>query len=79
MSDLPTPQRAYRGAAILHGILAVVILAVAAISGGGLVRALLVAVAYFVVATGWSWFRFRQREIRADPRRQAASNGGKRS
>ena len=79
MSDLPTPRHAYRGSAILHGILSVVILAVAAISGGSLARALLVAIAYFVVATGWSWFRFRQREARADHRRQATSNGGKRS
>ena len=79
MSDLPPPRNAYRGSAILHGVLAVVILAVAAISGGSLVRAVLVAVAYFVVATGWSWFRFRQRAARTDHRRQAASNGGKRS
>jgi membrane protein implicated in regulation of membrane protease activity len=79
VSDLPTPPHAYRGSAILHGILAVVILAVAAISGGSLARALLVAVAYFLVATGWSWFRFRRREARTDHRRQATSNGGKRS
>jgi hypothetical protein len=46
-------------------VLAVVILVVAAISGGSFARALLVALAYFVVATGWSWFRFRQRETRA--------------
>ncbi len=65
MSDLPPPPRAYRGSAILHAALAVVILVIAAISGGSLARALLVALAYFVVATGWSWFRFRQRETRA--------------
>jgi membrane protein implicated in regulation of membrane protease activity len=46
-------------------VLALVILVVAAITGGGLARAFLVAVAYFVVATAWSWFRFRQRETRA--------------
>ena len=65
MSDLPPPPRAYRGSAILHGVLALVILVIAAITGGGLARAFLVALAYFVVATGWSWFRFRQRETRA--------------
>lgn len=79
MSDLPTPPRAYRGSAILHGILALVILAVAAISGGDLVKALLVAVAYFLVATGWTWFRFRQRESRATPTRDPSSNGSGRS
>lgn len=79
MSDLPTPRHAYRGSAILHGILSLVILAVAAISGGSLVRALVVAGAYFVIATGWTWFRFRRREARGGHRRQATSNGGKRS
>ena len=72
MSDLPPPRNAYRGAATLHAVLAVVILVIAAISGGNLLKAFAVAVAYFVVATAWSWFRFRQRESRvAGPR----SNG----
>ena len=72
MSDLPPPRNAYRGSATLHAVLAVVILVIAAISGGNLAKAFAVAVAYFVVATAWSWFRFRQRESRvAGPR----SNG----
>ncbi len=80
MSDLPPPSRPYRGSAILHAILALVILVVAAVSGGNLVKALLVAVAYFVVATGWTWFRFRQRASRTPPpERRASSNGGGRS
>jgi hypothetical protein len=77
MSDLPPPPRPYRGSAIVHGVLAVVILVVAAISGGNLVRALLIALAYFLVATGWTWFRFRQREARAarSPERSTSGNG----
>jgi hypothetical protein len=75
VSDLPPPSRPYRGSAILHGILALVILVVAAISGGDLLRALLVAVAYFLVATAWSWFRFRQRESRK-PKPQPGSPTG---
>ena len=78
MSDLPPPSRPYRGSAILHAILALVILAVAAISGGSLFKAFLVAVAYFLVATGWSWFRFRQRESRrAQARSTLTRNGSK--
>jgi hypothetical protein len=73
VSDLPTPRQPYRGAVIFHAILAGVILLVAAISGGDLVKTLLVAVAYFVAATSWSWFRFRQRESRAAG---AGSSGG---
>jgi predicted alpha/beta-hydrolase family hydrolase len=79
VSDLPAPPRAYRGSAVLHAILALVILVVAAISGGSLVKALLVAVAYFLVATGWTWFRFRQRASRATPERNPSSNGSGRS
>ena len=52
MSDLPPPRNAYRGAATLHAVLAVVILVIAAISGGSLAKAFVVAVVYFVVATG---------------------------
>ena len=76
MSDPPAPPRAYRGSAIVHAVLALVILVVAAISGGGLVKAVLVAAAYFVIATGWTWFRFRQRESRAATSEgQPSSNG----
>jgi hypothetical protein len=73
VSDLPTPRQPYRGAVIFHAVLAGVILLVAAISGGDLVKTLVVAVAYFVAATAWSWFRFRQRETRAA---EAGSSGG---
>jgi hypothetical protein len=64
LSDLPPPSRPYRGAALLHAVLAAVILVLAAATDGDLGKAAIVAAAYFVVATGWSWFRFRQRESR---------------
>ena len=64
MSDLPPPSRPYRGAALLHAVLAAVILVLAAATDGDLGKAAIVAAAYFVVATGWSWVRFRQRESR---------------
>jgi hypothetical protein len=78
VSDLPPPTRPYRSSAILHAILALVILVVAAISGGNLLRAIVVGAAYFLVATGWSWFRFRQRESRKAARSPSpTSNGSK--
>jgi hypothetical protein len=59
----PSPfRRPYRAAALFHAGLAVVIVIVAAITSGDLLKAALVACGYFVVATAWSWFRFRQRE-----------------
>ena len=75
MSDLPPPKQPYRSVALFHAALAVVILIVAALSGGDLAKAVGVAAGYFVLATAWSWFRFRQRENaakRPDPMR----NGG---
>ena len=60
MSDLPPPSRPYRGVALLHAVLAGVILVLAAATDGDLGKAVIVAAGYFVVATGWSWFRFRQ-------------------
>jgi hypothetical protein len=65
VSDLPPPLQPYRSVALFHAALAAVILVVAGLSGGDLVKAVAVAAGYFVVATGWAWFRFRQRENKA--------------
>ena len=59
--DRPLPRRPYRDSAILYGALAAVVLVFSLITGSDLVRALIVAVAFFVAATAWSWFRFHQR------------------
>jgi hypothetical protein len=64
VSDLPPLRHPYRAVALLHAGLAVVILVFAGLTGGNLTRAVGFAAAYFVLATGWSWFRFRQRERR---------------
>jgi hypothetical protein len=55
------PRHPYRDSAALHAFLGAVILGVAWLTGGDLTRALVVGALYVVVATGWSWFRFRQR------------------
>ena len=65
MSDLPPLRNPYRSSALFHAGLAVVILLFAGLTGGDLTRAVAFAARYFVAATGWAWFRFRQRESRA--------------
>ncbi|MBD0349494.1 MAG: hypothetical protein ICV59_10110 [Thermoleophilia bacterium] len=60
-SELPIPKRPYRDSAIFYAVLSAIVVGVAAITGGDLVKAGLVAVGFFVVATAWSWWRFRQR------------------
>jgi hypothetical protein len=62
VSDLPPPRQPYRNAVLVHGALAGAILVVAWATGGDLRRAVIVAAIYFVAATAWTWFRFRQRE-----------------
>jgi len=59
--DLPRSPHPFRDSAILYGVLAIVIVVIASLTGGGVVRATLVAVAFFLVATGWSWWRVRKR------------------
>ena len=55
------PERPYRDSVVLHAALALVVVAIALATGGGFVRALVVALGYFVLATAWSWWRFRER------------------
>ena len=68
MSDLPPLRNRSRATAVFHAGLAVVILLFAVLTGGSLTRAVVIAVIYFAVATGWSWFRFRQQEARGGRR-----------
>jgi hypothetical protein len=55
------PRRPVRDSAILYGALAIVIVVVAAATGGDLVRAALFALGFFALATAWSWHRWRTR------------------
>jgi Flp pilus assembly protein TadB len=57
----PLPKRPYRDSAILYGVLAVAIVVFSAVTGGSLVRAVLFALAFFALATAWSWYRWRAR------------------
>jgi Flp pilus assembly protein TadB len=57
----PIPAHPYRDTALLYAAMALVIVVVAAATGGDVLRALLAALAFFVLATGWSWWRFRAR------------------
>ena len=62
------PRRPLRDLVIGYAILAALVVAVAAATGGDLVRAALVAAACFVAATAWSWWRLRAREAQEEHR-----------
>ena len=62
----PRPRRPYRDTLIGYAILAALVVAVAAITGGNLVRAVLIAGACFLAATAYSWWRLRTREAQEE-------------
>ena len=63
------PKRPYRDSALLYGVMAVVLVVVAKLTGGSLGRALVIGAFFFVAATAWSWRRWRER-LRDEERRQ---------
>ena len=68
---LPLPKRPFRDSAILYGVLSVLFVLVVWATGGAVlprwedkqreIGGLLIAMLFFVVATGYSWWRFQQR------------------
>jgi 4-amino-4-deoxy-L-arabinose transferase-like glycosyltransferase len=56
------PRHPYRDSAIVYAVLAGVVVGVTALTGGNMRAALIIAPVLFVVATGYSWWRWRQRE-----------------
>lgn len=59
--EAPLPKRPYRDTLLLNVGLGGLILLLAWATGGVLARAVEVAIAFVVVATGWSWWRFHRR------------------
>ena len=58
---IPVPKHPYRDSAIFYAALALVVVGLALLTGGGAGRAIVIALAFFVLATGWSWYRWRER------------------
>jgi hypothetical protein len=57
-----TPKHPYRDSAIVYAVLAGIVVGVTALTGGNMRAALIIAPMLFVVATGYSWWRWRKRE-----------------
>jgi membrane protein implicated in regulation of membrane protease activity len=60
-AEPPRSRHPFRDTVIMYCVLALVIVIVGAFTGGGLMKAILVAVAFFVGATAWSWWRYSRR------------------
>jgi hypothetical protein len=57
--SVPASRHPVRDSVIIYGVLALVIVLIAGLTGGGWARAVLVAAVFFVGATAWSWWRSR--------------------
>ena len=55
------PKHPYRDSALFYAVLSAILLGVTYATGGGMLRAGLVAAGFFVVATAFTWLRFRNK------------------
>ncbi len=67
--EQPPPKRPYRDTLLVYGALAVLVVVIAWATGGPLGKSVLIAAAFFVVATAWNIWRWRIR-LRDEARRQ---------
>jgi hypothetical protein len=56
--------RPYRDSAIVYGVLAAVVVVIAIATGGRVAWSIVLAVAAFVLATGWTWWHLRRQAQR---------------
>jgi membrane protein implicated in regulation of membrane protease activity len=59
--EQPPPNHPYRDTLVIYAVFAVLIVVVAWVTGGGVARAALIAVLFYVVASAWSVSRWRTR------------------
>jgi hypothetical protein len=55
----------YRDSAVVYGVLAVVVVLIAIFTGGRVGWAIVLGIAAFFLATGWTWWRLRQQAQRS--------------
>jgi 4-hydroxybenzoate polyprenyltransferase len=60
----PLPRHPFRNSAIFYGVLACAVVGFGWLTDNDLVETIAIAIVFFVLATGYSWFRFRQRARR---------------
>jgi hypothetical protein len=55
------PKHPYRDSAILYGILAALVVVLAAVTGSGVMRAVVIAAVAYATALAYSWWRWRDK------------------
>ena len=56
------PAHPYRDSAVVYGVLCAICIGVVALTGGNMRNALIIFPLLFVVGTGYSWWRWHERE-----------------
>jgi membrane protein DedA with SNARE-associated domain len=69
LPDEPLPRHPFRNSAILYGILAAAVIGFGLLTDNAVTETIVIAVVFFVLATGYTWWRFRQRIQREGARR----------
>ena len=57
----PIPKRPFRDSALFYAGIAIVFVAIVGLTGGSVLVAIPVALGCFLIATGYAWWKFRQR------------------
>ena len=61
LPETPIPKHPYRDSMLVYGFFALVVVALAWLTGGSVGKAVLIAAVVWVAATAWSVTRWRQR------------------
>ena len=64
---IPSRRRSlhpYRDSAIVYGILAALVVLIAVLTGGRVAWSIVLGIAAFLLATGWTWWNLRKRAER---------------
>jgi hypothetical protein len=60
-SPRPVPRHPYRDTAAFYAVLAGIVIGVTALTGGDIRRSVIIAIALFLGATAYSWWRWHER------------------
>jgi hypothetical protein len=57
----PLPKHPYRDTALVYGVMSVIVVVLAVLTGGDVSNAIVVAGLFFLAATLWTWRHWRNR------------------
>ncbi len=52
----------YRDSAIVYGVLGIIVVVIAGVTGGSFLKGLAWGAGFFAAATAWNWWRFHEKE-----------------